>query len=66
MLVYRITDAEGETRQHATGADGSGHALCGLTVDDDPEIIRHSEIVSGKITCPQCRAIINHCKTLKL
>ena len=66
MQVHKITDIDGETLQHAPCAGGLDFTLCGFTLDGDPDCIKHQEIVTGKITCPQCRAIIIHCKTLKL
>lgn len=66
MQVHRITDIDGETHQHAEGAGGNAYTLCGLTLDGDPACIKHQEIVTGKITCPDCKAIITYCKTLKV
>ena len=66
MLVHRITDTEGETFQHAEGHSGNDYTLCGLTLDRDSTVIKSHEVITGKITCPECIAIIKHCKTLKL
>lgn len=66
MNVMRVTTAEGETRQHAVSPLGSDYALCGLTLDDDPAVIRKIEERDGAVTCEQCLTVIRFCKTIKL
>lgn len=66
MHVLRVTTVEGETRQHAASPLGSDYALCGLTLDDDPTVIRKIEERDGAVTCEQCLTVIRFCKTVKL
>lgn len=66
MLVHKITDIDGGTLQHADGHSGNDYTLCGLTLDGDSTVINSHEVITGKITCPECIAIIKHCRTLKL
>lgn len=64
MQVHRITDTDGITLQHAQGPAGNDYTLCGLTLDGDPDLVQHQEIVPGKIDCPDCLATIRHCRAL--
>jgi len=65
MLVYRVTDAEGETLNHAPRASGSGYTLCGFTLDVDRDVAQRQDAIKGKITFPQCLTVIHYCKGLK-
>ena len=50
---------------HYTGT-ASDYTLCGITLDDDDKTAGPHEIVRGNaVTCPDCIAIIKHCRGVK-
>jgi len=61
MKVLRIVD-NGRAVNHYGGAKQGGVTLCGLECDGDSELnITPGVYIEGKITCPDCIAIIRHC-----
>lgn len=53
--------------KHAPGASGIDFALCGVSMDDDPEVIDNDGQrprlcdYRDAVECGQCRAVLNHC-----
>lgn len=51
---------------HAPGALGNGFTLCGFAYEGNPgEGEQLPPIVvrpGGRVTCPQCKAVIDHCR----
>jgi len=59
-----ITD-DGPVRTHAQRAIGSDHTLCGFTLDGDRTCVEWEAETSDPITCEQCWAIIEFCRSIK-
>jgi len=52
---------------HLSSATGIDYTLCGLSLDDDPMTTGPHEIVSAtSVTCPECIAIIKHCRGVRI
>lgn len=70
-LIRFLGFGDGETDNagllHLNGANGADYTLCGITLDDDPETAGPSEIVTAAaVTCPDCIAIIKHCRGVRI
>ena len=69
MKVIRMTPAKGDalqlTRNHAAMESGGDWTLCGYTLDGDTLVVEKSEEIEGPVTCEQCWAIIEFCRTVK-
>jgi len=68
MKVMRMWPAEGdsgEPRNHAFEQGGNDYTLCGYTLDGDELVVKDNKIIEGQITCEQCWAIIEYCRTIK-
>lgn len=52
---------------HAHGAHGTGHTLCGLSMDELDPKIGITSITEGnrRIDCPDCAQVVRHCRTLR-
>lgn len=66
MKVLRITENERTANHYSCPLQGD-LTLCGLEAGTgDPNCgISPPQKIEGKITCPDCIAIINHCKKIK-
>lgn len=52
---------------HIEDCLGADYTLCGVTLDDDTHTAGTVEVViSKKITCHECRSIIEYCKNITL
>lgn len=52
---------------HLDGGFGPDYTLCGLTLDGDDETAGAFEHVSAPaVTCPECAAIIKHCRGVRI
>lgn len=51
---------------HADGADGQGSTLCGRALEGDGDSTEQElkEVHRGRVNCPHCVAIVNHCKRI--
>ena len=66
MKVLRITD-NGRTVNHCDGSCANSYTLCGLDDNGDKDCgISPSKKINGKITCPDCIAIIRRCHKVRL
>lgn len=51
---------------HLSGALGADYTLCGLSLDGDPETVGDTEFVDAStVTCPDCAAVIAHCRGVR-
>ena len=65
MEVIRfIDDVGGDSFKHATHPF-LDYTLCGITIDGDENYAGEWESMNGRINCPRCIEIINHCKRIK-
>lgn len=51
---------------HLEGATAADYTLCGLTLDGDPDTCGKWKLVRSKVSCPECVAIIKHCRSVKV
>jgi hypothetical protein len=61
----RMKPVDGEPRTHAQRAHGADFTLCGFTLDADRKVVEWEMDTFGPITCEQCWAIIEFCRTVK-
>lgn len=59
-------DVDDPSIMHMDGPGGCDFTLCGITLDRDSQTAGDYELVNGKVTCPQCVAIIKHCRGVRV
>ena len=52
---------------HLDSPLGIDYTLCGLSLDDDPKTTGPHEVVTASaVTCPDCIAVIKHCRGVRI
>lgn len=65
VINVRMKPVDGDARTHSQRADGTDHTLCGFTLDGDRRVVEWERDTPDPITCEQCWAIIEFCRTVK-
>lgn len=69
-LIRFLGDGEDDVcnkNLHIEGHDGKDFTLCGLSLDNDTGTVGTNECVKAKkITCPDCKNIIQYCRDISL
>lgn len=70
MKLIKFTGDGHDTQDpvlHLDAASGIDYTLCGITLDGDPQTAgSYVYVKAAAVTCPDCIAIINHCRGVRV